>query len=142
VHLILLGIDTILDLKNKEMVSLKMNNQTKIHWGLTGLFAFAMMGSAFMNLSQNPQILEAFKHLQIPAHLTYLLGTLKAFGVVALFLSKWAKIREWAYAGFSFNLLGALYLHLMTGDPMAQNMPILVLFAILMGSYWTQEKKD
>jgi hypothetical protein len=141
VHLTHLVIDTILDLKNKEMVNLKMN-QSKINLALTGLFAFAMSGSAFMSLSQNPQILEAYAHLQVPAHLTYLLGTLKALGVIALFLGQLPKIKEWAYAGFSFNLLGALYLHLMAGDPLVKNLPVLVLFGILMGSYWTQAKKD
>jgi hypothetical protein len=115
-----------------------MSKATKItYWITTVLFAGMMTMSAMMQLSQAKPIVESVKNLGLPLHLTFLLGTLKALGVVALVLPGFPKIREWAYAGFTFLLMGATYVHFAVGD----YEPItLILLAVLFTSYFTGQR--
>jgi hypothetical protein len=110
-------------------------HQNKIYWGSTAIFALAMLGSAMMNLTQNPQILEAYAHLKLPANIALLIGTFKLLGAISLLVPKFPKIKEWAYAGFCFNMLGATYFHLMAGDAILQALTPLFLLIPMLISY-------
>src|SRR5258705_6246417 len=45
------------------------------------------------------------------------LGVAKTLGVLAVVVPGFPRLREWAYAGLTFDLSGALYSHLSVGDP-------------------------
>ncbi|RYY97392.1 MAG: hypothetical protein EOO11_11020 [Chitinophagaceae bacterium] len=53
------------------------------------------------------------------------------------FSSLESMLREWAYAGFTINLLGAAWSHAAVGDPVAAP---LVLLLLLAGSYLTGKR--
>jgi hypothetical protein len=48
-----------------------------------------------------------------------------------------ARLKEWAYAGFTFSLLAATFSHYMVDGPDAQTFFPLVILGILMASYAT-----
>ena len=85
--------------------------RTKIlYWIFTLLFC------AFMTYSSIPDALlkeEAIAFMKtflgLPNYLTRFLGIAKLLGVVALLIPGFPRIKEWAYAGFAFDLLGATY---------------------------------
>jgi hypothetical protein len=112
------------------------------HWALTGLFALAMSFSAFLYLGGNPQLLAGMQHLGYPSYLLGILGTAKALGVLALLQTRFTTLREWAYAGFTINLIGAAWSHAASGDALAA--PLFVLALLLAGSYatwkWLQQQ--
>ena len=62
-----------------------------------------------------PEIIDALTHLGYPAYLAKILGTWKLLGVVALLAPGFRRVKEWAYAGFFFNLTGATLSHLASG---------------------------
>lgn len=105
-------------------------------WLTTGLFSLGMAFSAFAELSQSPQMLEGFKHLGYPVYLLMILGVAKSLGVVALLVPRFPRLKEWAYAGFTFDLLGASASHAFSGDPAANVITPLVFLAVLAASYW------
>lgn len=109
------------------------------YWVTTGLFALAMTGSAVAYLSRSPQLVEGFQHLGYPLYLLVILGVAKLLGAGALLLPRsgpvWGRIKEWAYAGFSFNLLGAAASHAFSGDPLPQVISPLVFLLLLAASY-------
>ena len=41
----------------------------------------------------------------------------RALGVLAVLAPGFHRLKEWAYAGLVFDLIGALYSHLAVGDP-------------------------
>jgi len=43
-------------------------------------------------------------------------------------------LREWAYAGFTFDLVGAIASHTLSGEPIAQAAPALFALALLVVS--------
>lgn len=107
------------------------------YWTTTIIISLMMTMSAFMQLSQGQAVIDSMKHLGLPVQLTILLGILKALGVIALLFPGYPKIREWAYAGFSFLFIGATFLHFSIGDYQPTT---LILLAILITSYATGRK--
>jgi uncharacterized membrane protein YphA (DoxX/SURF4 family) len=81
------------------------------------------------------------KALGYPDYFAYTLVVGKILGVIAIVLPKIpAKIKEWAYAGFTFNLLFAFISHAMVDkEPSNMIMPLVIL-AILMTSYLYKDK--
>ncbi|MBC7827220.1 MAG: DoxX family protein [Chitinophagaceae bacterium] len=77
------------------------------------------------------------KHLGYPLYTMPILGTAKLLGSLALVQWKYRLLKEWAYAGFAINLIGAVWSHAVFGDPVL--FPVL-LFLILGISYWSWKK--
>ena len=93
--------------------------------------------SAIMYFSHNPQVTEGFKTLGYPPYMLYILGTAKLLGAIALLQPLWPRLREWAYAGATFTLLGAAISHIATATPFAAP---LVMLAILAASWWANNQ--
>ena len=57
-----------------------------------------------------------FDHLGYPHYLLFILGAWKLPCAVALFVPRFPRLKEWAYAGAFFNYTGAAASHLLAGD--------------------------
>jgi uncharacterized membrane protein YphA (DoxX/SURF4 family) len=110
----------------------KMKRDKIIYWATTGLVAAGMAMSAFMYLSNNPELMKSFETLGIPKYLVIVLGIAKLLGSVALLAPVWDRLKEWAYAGFTFVFIGATWTHVATGTPWIA--PLIALL-ILITSY-------
>src|SRR5262245_25576486 len=112
-----------------------MNSRTIGFWLATGMFA-AMLGmSGMAYLSGAGFVYEGVvKHLGYPVYFPLLLGFAKVLGAAALVLPVSPKLKEWAYAGFTFNLLDASASHFFSGDGF-EMVPPLVLLGVLAVSY-------
>jgi hypothetical protein len=89
--------------------------RTIAYWIVTALFCLQMSFTAYAQL-RLPQVAEAFIHLGFPAYFRVELSCAKLLGVVVLLAPVPARLKEWAYAGFAFNLGSALIAHLSVGD--------------------------
>jgi uncharacterized membrane protein YphA (DoxX/SURF4 family) len=81
-----------------------------------GLFALAMLGSGVMNVLQPPQLVESLSQLGYPPYLLTIIGVWKLLGALAIAVPGLPRLKEWAYAGFTFELSGAVISHLVSGD--------------------------
>jgi uncharacterized membrane protein YphA (DoxX/SURF4 family) len=113
-------------------------NRAKItYWIFTVLLIVPMAGSGLGFITARPSVIEGMTHLGYPVYLIRFLGAAKLLGVLAVLAGTFPRIKEWAYAGFVFNLLGAFYSHLSSGDGPKALGPLVVLsFALLSYSYW------
>ena len=75
----------------------------------TGLFAFMMFCSAIPDIISAQVAIEGFKQMGMPAYLLPFLGIAKALGVIAILIPGYPRIKEWAYAGLVFDLVGATW---------------------------------
>mgnify|MGYP000908294780 CR=1 FL=1 len=114
-----------------------MNKQTLPYWIPTVLFSLAMLGSGSMNLMGAPEVLAGLEHLGYPVYLAKILGTWKLLGVVALLAPGFRRLKEWAYAGFFFNLTGATLSHFASGDAVGQAIAPVIILSIGLLS-WSQ----
>lgn len=114
-----------------------MKTQKIIYWGTTGLLSLAMLASSFMYLTLNPELVAGFTKMGYPLFLITLLGVAKGLGVVGLWVPGFPKVREWAYAGYSFNMIGAIWSHIAVGEPFVGPLLFLVLVGV---SYYFNSK--
>jgi hypothetical protein len=105
-----------------------MERRKMAFWITTALFCVALGGSALGHLMRNATIVESMGQLGYPVYVMTILGVAKLSGVIALLLPGRPLLKEWAYAGFAFNLIGATASHAFSGDPMSHTIrPFLVL---------------
>ena len=115
---------------------------TKIlYWVFTVLILALMLFSAISTFIPNPQGAEIAKHMGYPLYIFKFLAVAKILGVIALLVPGYARLKEWAYAGFFFDLVGATYSFIVIGDPVASWAPMFIFIAILFGSYIFYHKK-
>jgi uncharacterized membrane protein len=103
-------------------------NRTTAFWVVTGLFCLAFTMGGTMHLLRAEQMAEGMRTLGYPAYVMTILGTAKLLGVVALLVPGRLILKEWAYAGFTIDLVGASVSHIFVSDPVFPTiLPILVL---------------
>ena len=111
------------------------------YWIFTILLVVLMLFSAFASLKQNPDGVAMMKHLGYPYSVLTLLSVAKILGVIAILVPGFPRLKEWAYAGFTFDLVGAIYAGLAAGDPIAGELPVFVGLIFVFGSYIFYHKK-
>lgn len=81
------------------------------------------------------------KPLGYPDYFAYSLVIAKILGVIAIVNPKTpAKIKEWAYAGFTFNLIFAFISHACVDKVIGNMVMPLVILGVLMVSYIYKDK--
>jgi hypothetical protein len=101
-------------------------------WIATGIFAAMMAASGVAYVAGASVAVQAMLVLGYPPYFRVMLGVAKLLGVAALLTPSPSALREWAYAGFTFDLVAAVVSHLATGTSAA---PAIFAFAILAASY-------
>ncbi len=113
-----------------------MNKQVIGYWLVTVLFCLAMTAGGSMNLMRADVQKESMIALGYPEYLMTILGVAKILGVVALLMPGVPLLKEWAYAGFTFDLLGAAASHAFVSDPIIETVIPLVILSIAVASYY------
>lgn len=90
------------------MKNLDSKRDRIIYWVCTGLFCLFMLTSAIPNILKAQEWVAVFEALGYPLYLLPFLGIAKILGVTALLYPRFPRLK-WAYAGFTFNLTGAIY---------------------------------
>jgi hypothetical protein len=105
------------------------------YWIFTGLMA-AMLGiGAVFNAMSSPESVEVLKHIGYPAYLVPFLGVAKLLGIIAILIPGFPRIKEWAYAGLTYDIIGAMYSHIAIGAPAKEWAPLFIILFIMAGSY-------
>jgi hypothetical protein len=108
----------------------------------TGLVSVAMLGSGVMYVVGPPPVVGVFHHLGYPDYFRTLLGVAKILGTVAILgARRMPALREWAYAGFTFDLAAAALSHAISREPAAAVEPMIAL-GLLMSSYVLWHRKQ
>jgi hypothetical protein len=107
------------------------------YWVSTGLLAAISFFSAFTYLSGSPQTVQVFVHVGYPQQLRIILGIAKLLGGITLVVPGLAKLKEWAYAGFTFAWISAFVAHYLAKDGPIAFGP-LILLLLLAVSYATR----
>ncbi|MEO1528179.1 MAG: DoxX family protein [Planctomycetota bacterium] len=115
-----------------------MNRPTMSYWLFTGLFSLSMGAAGVLNLVRFEGQQTSMVSLGNPIYLMSILGVAKVLGVIALLIPKAPLLKEWAYAGFTFNLFGASASHAFAGHAPPEIIVPLALFALAVASYKTR----
>ncbi len=111
-----------------------MKSKNVFYWLTTILLSAFMLYTAGSYLRHEPKISAAMEELGYPGYFQNILGVAKLLGAIVLLLPGLPRLKEWAYAGFTFTFLGAICSHLACGQTTAALMPAFTLL-LLVGSY-------
>jgi len=111
-------------------------------WIVTGLLAIFLVITGIADLIKLPEAVVVFKHLGYPEYLLPFIGVAKVLAALAIIFPRFPRLKEWAYAGLTFDILGALYSHISVGDPIAQWMIPVVVLGIVACSYFLYHKTN
>lgn len=108
-----------------------------IYWIATIWLALGMVSTGIVQLIHMKEEVALFARLGYPAYLLTMLAIWKFLGVVAVLISKFPLLKEWAYAGFFFAMSGAVFSHLAVSDGAAEYFgPGLLLVLTLVSWYF------
>lgn len=107
----------------------------RAYWISTALFSLLMLGAGVQEVRHAPEILEGALRLGFPPYFITILGTAKLVGAPLLLFQRWPHLKEWAYAGFTFDVGGAIVCHRISGDTLEQTLPAILCASILAISY-------
>jgi peptidoglycan/LPS O-acetylase OafA/YrhL len=118
-----------------------MKNINILYWIFTGIFSFFMFGSAVPDALVMDLAVKGFGELGFPAYLVPFLGIAKILGVIAILIPGYPRIKEWAYAGLLYDVIGAMYSVYSIGKPLGTWLPISIPIAFGFLSYVYYHKR-
>jgi DoxX-like family len=86
-----------------------MKKTNTIYWIIIGLFGAFMLFTAIPDILVVPDAVTFMNHLGYPKYFIPFIGVAKLLGVIAILIPGYPRIKEWAYAGLFFDLIGATY---------------------------------
>ena len=116
--------------------------KTKIfYWVITVLFSAFMLFSAVPDILVVPDAVKFMTDLGYPVYIIPFLGVAKLLGIIAILIPGFPQIKEWAYAGLFFDLLGATYSGIAKGgfDPQILFMILPVAFLFISRYLWRKQ---
>ena len=111
-----------------------------IYWIFTALFAAAMLFSAIPDIIMTKEVIDFMTMLGYPLYFIPFIGVAKVIGVIAILIPGFSRIKEWAYAGLMFDLIGAMYSIACIGGIVGA-LPLLIFIAPGVGSYVYYHKR-
>ncbi|MGA7244226.1 MAG: DoxX family protein [Terracidiphilus sp.] len=105
------------------------------YWICTGLLALWLVPSGVLDILRVPAVVEILHHLGYPAYVGVILGVGKLLAIAAILTPQTRLLREWAYAGITFDLIGAFISHMVVRDPLLTAVTPLLVLGLAAGSY-------
>jgi hypothetical protein len=113
-----------------------------VYWISTG-FIFLFEGVMPALTSQTEMAKEGIRHLGYPDYFGVALTVFKVIGTLILILPQAkGRIKEWAYAGFTFDFLFATISYIAVDGFGAFAIFPLIILLVLAVSYWSYHKRQ
>jgi hypothetical protein len=110
------------------------------YWIFTGLFAAFMGLTAIPDIIMSDDVMVFMRLLGYPDYFVPFIGWAKVLGSIAILIPGFPRIKEWAYAGLFFDLIGAIYSVIAVGQSAGA---VFILLPMIIGvlSYIFYHKK-
>jgi len=113
-----------------------------IYWILTILFGGFMLFSSIPDILQVQSAVDMIStQMHYPVYFVTFIGIAKLLGSIAILIPGFPRIKEWAYAGLTYDLIAATYSQIALGVPASKWCFMIVFLALAAGSYIYYHKK-
>lgn len=113
-----------------------------IYWISTALLLILMVMGGVQDAIKNPEAVKMVHDgLHYPLYFLVFIGVAKILGAVAILTPGLPKLKEWAYAGFTFDLIGAAWSAKQVGTSLPQLLIFAIFLAILAVYYICHRKR-
>lgn len=120
-----LDVDSVNDAAKAKMIA---------YWITTALVVFCMTGGIFELLGLKTTN-DGIMRLGYPQYIIPLLGLGKVLAILAILSPGFPRLKEWAYAGILFNMIGATVSHIAHDDGVGIVVVTVAIAAITMTSW-------
>lgn len=112
------------------------------YWISTIFFALFAVADGIGGVTRQQAGIDAMNMLGYPVYFLTISGVAKILGAIGILQTKYRTIKEWAYAGFAFQCIGASISWSFVGaEPFFAIFPLIVL-AIMFVSYFFWKKYE
>jgi hypothetical protein len=121
-----------------------MKKTNIFYWIFTSLFAAMMLFSAIPDILSDPIAVKGMhSDLGYPLYFIPFIGVAKALGAIAILVPGFPRLKEWAYAGLFFDLIGATYSIIAVGKSIADwgFMVLPILLGVASYALYQKRKK-
>jgi hypothetical protein len=108
--------------------------KTVTYWVTTGLLVFCMTGGIFEMLRLETTM-GGIMRLGYPSYIIPALGLGKVLAILAILWPGLPRLKEWAYAGIFFNMMGAFVSHVALKDAAWSIVTTLTIAGITLASW-------
>lgn len=112
-----------------------------IYWIITGLLCAFFVFDGISGIMQVQAGKDAMAALGYPFYVMTIVGVSKLLGVVGILQPKYPTLREWAYAGFVINVLGASLSWAFAHGPVFNIVFPLIFLVLILISYFLSKKR-
>jgi hypothetical protein len=119
-----------------------MNHKTlrKLYWIATIVFALWLLGDGLAGVLQNQVGKESLMQLGYPMYVLIITGVAKVLGAIAILQTRYRTIKEWAFAGYAIDCLGAAASWIFVGGHTANVVMAFVFLGIMFIPYYLWKK--
>ncbi len=121
--------------QNQELSRTLERKARWIYWTLTTPFVLTMIVAGVLLLAGATPNVEGITHLGYPVYICKILGTAKVLAGMAILYGRFPVLKEWAYAGYTFNLLGASASYALHGDALGKILVPAIILIFVLTSY-------
>ncbi len=113
-----------------------------LYWTLTILFSLLLLMDGIGGITKQQAGQDVLRHLGYPIYLMVITGAAKIAAAFALIQTKYKTLKEWAFAGITFNFLGAFFSRVYMGDSLWETAFPLIFLAIMVITYILWKKYE
>jgi DoxX-like family len=104
-------------------------------WATTILGPTSFVIGGVLGLMSGPEVVESTRHLGYPLYFVTILSTWKLLGAITITVPGLPRLKEWAYAGFVFDLTAAAVSHAAVGDSVGDIIAPLGFLVFVLASW-------
>lgn len=112
-----------------------MTRKSVAYWVCTGVTAFVFVSGGAVYVMRVPEAVQGVMNLGFPLHFIVFLGICKLLGGLVVLLPGFPLVKEWAYAGMIFDLVGAAVASAATGIEV-RHVWVPLLIAVIVVASW------
>ena len=105
------------------------------YWVTTILGPSSFVIGGVLSLTGSDQVVAGLNHLGYPVYFASILGVWKLLGAIAITAPRLPRLKEWAYAGFVFDLSAAAISHASVGDSAGDVIAPLMFLVLVLASW-------
>ncbi|MFK5880039.1 MAG: DoxX family protein [Flavobacteriaceae bacterium] len=115
-----------------------MKRNKIIYYVATGLLSALMLFSSGMYIFNHEMVSGLFTSFGYPTYIIYPLAVAKLLGLFAIWNPNFKVLKEWAYAGFFFDLILAFFAHYMVSDG-GQNAAVIGMLLLIVSYIFSKK---
>lgn len=109
--------------------------KTIAFWTVTIFGPASFVVGGVLNMKGGPEVAATMQHLGYPPYFAAMLGACKLIGALTIAAPGLPRLKEWAYAGFVFDLIAASVSRAAVGDGVGDIAAPLVFLGLVLASW-------